>query len=212
MKYLASAALALLVSFPLAAQQRFFDLNGFYVWADPQGGGELEDLADPADIEFDSDTGYGGSVNFFIGDRLSIDIGASVISPDTEIRRRAIGSPGGNVEIAMIPVTAILQFHLIPNGVIDPYIGGGAAYVLFEDADDIGIDDLDRLDLEDDVGFAVNAGVAIRLGNRFGIIVDGKYVPIEADATAVNLGETEAEDTRIDISPIIISAGVQIRF
>lgn len=212
MKYLVPAVLALLCSLPLAAQNRFFDLNGYYVWADPTGGGEFEDLADPADIDFDSSTGYGGSVNFFIGDRLSIDIGASVVSPEARIRRRIIGAPGGDVEIDMIPITGIVQFHLIPNGVIDPYIGGGAAYVLFEDAENIGLDDLDRLDLEDDVGFAVNAGVGIRLGNHFGIIIDGKYVPIEADATAVNLGETEAEDTRVDISPIIISAGIQLRF
>src|SRR5688500_16226780 len=163
MKILAPALLALLVSLPAAAQNRFFDLTGSYVWADPTGGGEFEDLADPAEIDFDASTGYGASVNFFISDRLSIDIGASVVSPETTIRRRAIGSPGGNVEIDMVPITGIVQFHLIPNGVIDPYIGGGAAYVLFEDAENIGLGDLDRIDLKDDVGFVVNAGVGIRL-------------------------------------------------
>lgn len=212
MKILVPALLALLVSLPAAAQNRFFDLTGSYVWADPTGGGEFEDLADPAEIEFDASTGYGASVNFFIGDRLSIDIGASAISPETRIRRRAIGSPGGDVEVDMIPITGILQWHLAPNAFIDPYIGGGAAYVLFDDIDDVGLNDLDRIDFKDDVGFVVNAGVGIRLGNRFGIVLDGKYVPIEADATAINLGATEEDDTRVDISPIIISAGLQIRF
>ena len=212
MKILVPALLALLISLPAVAQDRFFDLTGYYVWADPTGGGEFEDLADPAEIDFDASTGYGASVNFFISDRLSIDIGASVISPETTIRRRAIGAPGGNVEIDMVPITGIVQFHLIPNGVIDPYIGGGAAYVLFEDAENIGLGDLDRIDLKDDVGFVVNAGVGIRLGSRFGIVLDGKYVPIEADATAINLGATEEDDTRVDISPIIISAGLQLRF
>ena len=112
----------------------------------------------------------------------------------------------------MIPITGILQFHLAPNGFIDPYIGGGAAYVLFDDIEDIGLDDLDRIDFKDDVGFVVNAGVGIRLGNRFGIVLDGKYVPIEADATAINLGATEEDDTRVDISPIIISAGLHFAF
>ena len=151
-------------------------------------------------------------MNFFISDRLSIDIGASVVSPETRIRRRAVGAPGGTTEIDMVPITGIVQFHLMPNGIIDPYIGGGAAYVLFEDAENIGLDDLDRIDLKDDVGFVVNAGVGIRLGSRFGIVLDGKYVPIEADATAINLGDTEENDTRVDISPIIISAGLQLRF
>ncbi|MGZ5473669.1 MAG: OmpW/AlkL family protein [Thermoanaerobaculia bacterium] len=212
MKTLALAVLALLVSLPAAAQNRFFDLTGSFVWADPTGGGELEDLADPAEIDFDASTGYGGSVNFFISDRLSIDIGASVVSPETRIRRRAVGAPGGTTEIDMVPITGIVQFHLMPNGIIDPYIGGGAAYVLFEDAENIGLDELDRIDLKDDVGFVVNAGVGIRLGSRFGIVLDGKYVPIEADATAINLGDTEENDTRVDISPIIISAGLQLRF
>ncbi|MGZ5445869.1 MAG: OmpW/AlkL family protein [Thermoanaerobaculia bacterium] len=212
MKTLALTVLALLVSLPAAAQNRFFDLTGSFVWADPTGGGELEDLADPAEIDFDASTGYGGSVNFFISDRLSIDIGASVVSPETRIRRRAVGAPGGTTEIDMVPITGIVQFHLMPNGIIDPYIGGGAAYVLFEDAENIGLDELDRIDLKDDVGFVVNAGVGIRLGSRFGIVLDGKYVPIEADATAINLGDTEENDTRVDISPIIISAGLQLRF
>lgn len=212
MKTLVPAVLALLVSLPLAAQDRFFDLTGSFVWADPTGGGELEDLADPADIDFDASTGYGASVNFFIGERFSIDIGAAVVSPETRIRRRAVGAPGGTTEIDMVPITAILQWHFMPDGVIDPYIGGGAAYVLFEDAEDIGLGDLDRIDLQDDVGFVVNAGLGIRLGNRFAIVVDGKYVPIEADATAINLGNTVNEDTRVDISPIILSAGLQLRF
>ncbi|HEV7242860.1 MAG TPA: OmpW family outer membrane protein [Thermoanaerobaculia bacterium] len=211
MKTLVPSLLALLISLPAAAQNRFFDLTGSYVWADPTGGGEFEDLADPAEIEFDASTGYGASVNFFISDRLSIDIGASVISPETRIRRRAIGA-GGDVQIDMIPITGILQFHLAPNSFVDPYIGGGAAYVLFDDINETGLDDLDRIDFKEDVGFVVNAGVGIRLGNRFGIVLDGKYVPIETDATAVNLGATEEADTRVDISPIILSAGLQLRF
>ena len=200
------------LALPAAAQNRFVDLTGSYVWADPTGGGEFEDLADPAEIDFDASTGYGASVNFFISDRLSIDIGASVISPETRIRRRAIGSPGGDVEVDMIPITGILQLHLAPNSFIDPYIGGGAAYVLFDDIEETGLDDLDRIDFKEDVGFVVNAGVGIRLGSRFAIVLDGKYVPIETDATAVNLGATEEDDTRVDISPIILSAGLQLRF
>jgi outer membrane protein len=204
------AVLALSLSLPAVAQSRAFDLTGSVVWADPSGDGSFEDLSDPADIAFDGSTGWGADADIFFGDRLSLDIGASVTPLESSVtRRRAVGSAGGDID--MIPITGILRWHLLPNSMIDPYIGGGAAYVLLEDSSD-GIEGFDELDFDDDVGFAVNAGVGIKLGSRFGINVDAKYVPLETNATAVIVGGTEQAEGRIDISPIIVSAGLSLRF
>lgn len=208
MRYLAFVVLALLVVIPAAAQQRSFDITANVVWVDPTGDGTFDDLSDPASIEFDGAQGLGAAVNFFVSDRVSIELAASKVSPDTTIRRRALG--GGTTEVDIVPITGVVQFHFAPNGFIDPYVGAGGAYMLFGDVD--GVEDIETIDAKDDVGFAVNAGLGIRLGSRFAINVDGKYVPLESDATAHIVGSNNESQGTIDVSPIIISAGLQIRF
>lgn len=192
--------------------QRNIDLTGSYVWMDPTGGGAFEDLADPADIEIEADAGFGVSANFFFSNRVSAEFAVAQVESESDVRRRAVGAggPGGNLK--MMPVTAVLQYHFAPDSFIDPYIGGGAAYVLYDFSESTGVHGIDEIDFDDDIGFAVNAGVGIRLGNRFGLTIDGKYVPLESNARAVIISADEESEGRIDVSPIIISAGVTLRF
>jgi outer membrane protein len=210
MRYTVPALLALVLSFPVFAQQRFFDLTGNVVWLDPTGGGTFEDLADPAEIDIDPEVGYGVAANIFFGDRLSAEFAVARVEPETIVRRRAVGDagPGGNLEI--MPVTAVLQWHFAPNGFIDPYIGAGAAYVIYDFSSSQGVHNIDQIDFDDDVGLAINAGLGIRLGERFGLVIDGKYVPLESNAEAVVL--TDRAQGTFDVSPIILSAGLSLRF
>lgn len=210
MRYVLPAVLALFLSLPALAQQRFFDLTGNVVWADPTGNGSFNDLQDPSDIEFDPAIGYGVAANIFFGNHVSAEFAVSRIKPETSLsRRRAAFATSGDLE--MMPVTAVLQYHFAPNGFIDPYIGGGAAYVIFDDIKENGIDGINSIDFKDDVGFAVNAGLGIRLSERLGLNVDAKYVPLESNARAVVIAGDESEG-RVDISPIIVSAGLSLRF
>lgn len=210
MRYVITAVLALALSLPAFAQRRFFDLTGSAVWVDPTNSGSFEDLTDPTTIDFDSSAGYGVSANVFFSDRVSAEFALSRVDSESTVRRRAVTTPGGNLE--MMPVTAVLQFHFAPNGFIDPYVGAGAAYVLFDDVEDNGLSGLESIDFEDDAGLAINAGLGIRLGERFAIVVDGKYVPLESNAKAVVLGSGQTSEGKVDISPIILSAGLSLRF
>lgn len=203
-------ALALLLPLSASAQGRFFDLSANAVWVDPSNNGSFSDLADPATIDFDGDVGYGASANIFFSDRFSVEFAISRVSTGTTVRRRAVANPGGDLE--MMPVTGVVQWHLIPNGFLDPYVGAGAAYVLFDDIRDNGVSGIERINFQDDAGLALNAGVGIRLGNRFGIVVDGKYVPLESNARATVLGSGQTSESKVDISPIILSAGISLRF
>lgn len=209
MRYVVSAVLALFLAVPVFAQTRFFDLTANAVWVDPTSNGSFEDLATPSEIDFDPETGYGVAANVFFGDRLSVEFAVSRVDLESTFSSAPFAGPGGNLE--MMPVTAVAQWHFAPQGFIDPYIGAGAAYVLFDDIESNGINNIDRIEFEDNAGLAVNAGVSFRLGERFGINVDGKYVPVESNATAVVVGGGETEGT-VDISPIIVSAGLSLRF
>jgi outer membrane protein len=210
MRYLAFAVLALALVLPASAQHRFFDLSANAVWVDPSNSGSFEDLADPATIDFDPSVGYGAAANIFFSDRFSVEFAISRVNSETTVRRRAVSATGGDLE--MMPVTGVVQWHFAPQGFIDPYIGAGAAYVLFDDVNDNGLSGLQSIDFEDDAGLAINAGVGIRLGNRFGIVVDGKYVPLESNAKATVLGTGATSESKVEISPIIVSAGLSLRF
>lgn len=215
MKHLIPAVLASLLLVPAAFAQnnRAFDITANAVWLDPTGGGTFEDLDDPAELDIETDLGPGLAVNVFFSDRISIEFAGASIEPETNItRRRAIGGsgPGGNLNI--IPLTAVVQFHFAPNGFIDPYIGGGAAYVLYDFSESQGVHNIDEIDFDDDLGFAVNAGLGIRLSNRLGLTIDAKYVPIESNARAVIINSNEESEGRFDVSPVMFSAGLSLRF
>lgn len=207
----AIAVLVTLAAVPAFGQNRFFDLTGYAAWVDTSSEGTFDDGADPVDINFDGTLGYGIAANVFWGERISTEFAIVRVNSDINFRQRAVANAGTEAE--MMPITAVLQFHLAPNGTFDPYIGAGAAYVLIDDVDrpsELDNVDFESLDFDDDVGLAINAGLGIRLTENFGITLDAKYVPLESSATAVRT--TGDQEVRFDLNPVILSAGLSLRF
>jgi outer membrane protein len=198
----------------MLAQDRAFDLTAFATYVDPNSEGTFNsaDPNQPLNVNFDGDLGYGVSANIFFGDKISTEFAVSRVQPEARYRTRAVNVTGDGVE--MMPITAVVQYHFAPNGFIDPYVGAGAAYVLFSDVDSVGdIDDsgVSKIDFKDDAGLAINAGLSFRFSPRFALNVDGKYIPVSSNATATLIGGGNTE-TKIDINPVMISAGLQFRF
>ena len=204
--------LLLLMAVPMSAQDRAFDLTGYASWVDTSSEGTLDETtSNPVDINFDGTLGYGIAANIFFG-RLSTEFAIVRVESDVSVRQRAVNN-AGDTQAEMMPITAVLQFHLAPNGRFDPYVGAGAAYVLIDDVDapdELSNLDFESLDFDDDVGLALNAGVGIKLTDNFGITLDAKYVPLESSARAVRTGD--AADVKFDINPVILSAGLSLRF
>jgi outer membrane protein len=207
-----TAVLLLILAVPMSAQSRAFDLTGYAAWVDTSSEGTFnEDTANPVDVNFDGTLGYGIGANIFWGDRISTEFAIVRVNSDVGFRQRAVAN--SNTQAELMPITGVLQFHFAPNGRIDPYIGAGAAYVLIDDVDtpeELNNIDFERLDFKDDVGLALNAGLGIRLTNNFGLTLDAKYVPLESSATAVRT--TGSTDVKFDINPVILSAGLSLRF
>lgn len=208
--------LAVLAAMPLAAQSRSVDIYGFATWVDPSGDSVFDaDGIDDARVEFDSEQGFGVAVNVFFSNRISAEFAASAVEPDVVFRSDNPLFPlltGGQLE--MIPITATLQYHFNPDGRIDPYVGLGAAYVLFDrvsDFDDVGNIDIDAIDFDDDVGLVVNAGLTFDITPTLAVYVDGKYVPVSSSATA-SFATGPGTSTDIDINPLILSAGLGFQF
>jgi len=201
---------------PASAQSRFVDVIGRASWVDLGASSAFEGgQFDQSQVEFDSEVGYGVAVNFFLGDRISLELGASVFQPQATLTSDNPAVPfltRGTLE--MIPITGVLQFHILPSSRFDPYVGAGAAYVLFDQLDkreDIGNVGIERLDFEDNAGLALNAGINIGFGANLALNLDAKYVPVESSAEAVFVVGPNST-AEVAVNPLIVSAGLAFRF
>jgi outer membrane protein len=211
-----SLLLAIALALPLHAANRTFEITGFYTRVDTNSSGTFNSTTpnQDFDISFDSKAGYGASVNFFVGETFSIELAGSVVKPDAQLQGIAGAVGSANPNVRMVPLTAVLQWHLIPKGFIDPYVGAGAAYVLFDSVDNTqnpGNLQVRRIDFKDDAGLALNAGVGFAISPSFAITVDGKYIPLKSSASAVFITGPNSE-TRVKINPVMLSAGLTWRF
>ena len=205
--------LLLVAAVPMSAQSRGFDLTGYVSWVDTSSEGTFDETtSNPVDVNFDGTLGYGLAANVFFSDRISAELAIVRVDSDVTFRQRAVNNPG-DTQGELMPITAVLQFHLAPNGRFDPYIGAGAAYVLIDDVDspdELNNLDFESIDFDDDVGLALNAGLGIKLTNNLGLTLDAKYVPLESSARAVRTSGTT--DVKFDINPVILSGGLSLRF
>jgi outer membrane protein len=180
---------------------------------DPNSSGTFNSPApnQPFNVEFNGKLGYGIGANIFFGNHVSAAFDVVQVRPETSIRSRpSIGGNSFTRGTRMTPLTGVLQWHFAPSGFIDPYVGAGAAYVLFENTSVFGTPNLNRINFKDDVGLAVNGGVSFRLSRMIALTADGKYVPVKSSATAVFTNGTTT--TKVKINPVIFSGGLSLRF
>jgi len=204
--------LTVVTALPMFAADRTFDLTGWAARVDTNSDGTFTapSAGPPFRMSFNGRTGYGIGANIFFGDHTSLSLDAVQVRPGTVVRSRAVGGGGFTNGMRMTPLTAVLQWHFAPHGGIDPYIGAGAAYVLFDDANVFGTVDVNRVKFKDDAGLALNAGVSFRLTRMFALTADGKYVPLKSSATAVFTNGSSS--SKVKINPVIFSGGLTLRF
>ena len=185
------------------------------VWGsmlETQGDNVFEDPLDPdfdAELSFDSNIGFGASANIFWTERVSTEIAAYAVDADT-----TLSFPGGPDfdlgPLELTPITGTLQFHFAPRSTISPYLGVGVAHVLSNEfsSDDLDLLEIGEIDVDDETTWLANAGLSFSITPSFGIILDAKYFPFEPATRAA--GDTE--DLDIEINPLLLSAGLRLRF
>lgn len=121
------------------------------------------------------------------------------------------------VDHAMIlPATVTLKYHLNAGGGIKPYVGVGPSVFFFIDEKPAATTATlggARLKLDSHVGFALQAGVDIPLGDGgFGISLDGKRYVMNTRLHVFNAAGTEVLTTKHKLDPWVVSGGVTYRF
>lgn len=105
-----------------------------------------------------------------------------------------------------LPPTLTVQYHFMPASQFSPYVGAGVNYTLFS-KNNITVGG-SKLGLEhDSLGFALQAGLDIKLDKNWSLNVDVKKVQIRTD---VNAGNTTLTTLKVD--PVLIGVGVGYRF
>jgi outer membrane protein len=107
----------------------------------------------------------------------------------------------------IFPPALTLQYHFDPMAGFKPYVGVGAQYINFFDtsSNDLG----GTMDIDDAVGFTLQAGVDFELGQGWYLNADVKKTWLDTSWT-INNGNVITGS--FDLDPWIVSAGVGYRF
>ena len=118
--------------------------------------------------------------------------------------------------VMILPATVTLKYHFNAGGGIKPYVGvGPSAFFFIDEKPGATTASLGgtRVKLDTHIGFALQAGVDIPLGdNGFGVSLDGKRYFMNTRLHVYNAGGTELLTTKHKLDPWVLSGGVYYRF
>ena len=209
MRLILATLAALSLAAPAYAQRRvdlFFDVEGVrraeHVEFEPNSVRYVP--------QFDNGGGVGGGLNFFFSTRLSVELKVAALASKLQVRRTGSDfvavADAGNAKI--YPISAVLQWHMLEQGAIRPYVGVGAGYVVLSNIERRVIG-ATAIEFDDPVGLVVDGGLMIPISKRWSATADARYTPIETQARARFVGVTEAE---IEVRPLIVSFGLAYHF
>ena len=140
---------------------------------------------------------------YFLSDHVSVEgiLGAT---------QHEIRAQGGATDVAVhktwvLPPVVTLQYRPVTGGTVSPYVGAGVnAMIFFEGKNKNGF----NVDLDNAVGYAVQAGVDAALKNNWTLNADVKKVFVKTDAS-INGG---ALKSAVHLDPLVVSIGLGRRF
>jgi outer membrane protein len=143
------------------------------------------------------------TLTYFLNKNLAVELFCCFAKLEADGKGTLAGTDLGDFWV--FPPALTLQYHFDPVGGFKPYVGAGVQYIHFFDE---GMSDLGaKIDLDDAVGFTLQAGVDYALGGGWYLNADVKKTWIETDA---KWGSAVRAD--VDIDPWIFSLGVGYRF
>ena len=163
---------------------------------------------DDAEARFDDGSGYGVSVSRRLGARLSGELALFRTSASAGVLDGSMRFNLGDVELT--PITAMLRFHFAPEHRFDVHVGAGLAYVQTGDLDsaDLRTAGLAPVRLEDETKLTFGAGATISISPRVALGLDARYIPLDLGGRIPD----EPERFSADFNPLLLSAGIKLRF
>jgi outer membrane protein len=142
--------------------------------------------------------------SYFLTDNLALELIAATARHEVEAKNTAIGDLDLG-KVSHLPPTLLLQWHVAPDSFISPYFGAGINYTIFYNADEG--DDIDEIEYDNSLGWALQAGTDINLSGNWWLNFDVKYIHITTDVEINN-----AIDADVDVNPWIFGVGLGYKF
>ena len=176
-------------------------------------------------IEADDGTAVTLSATYMITEHWAFDIlAATPFSHDITATVIASDDPGFSsvpvkiAETKHLPPTFSFQYHFIPDGRFQPFVGVGLNWTTFFDTSvvpalsDAGITDLD---LDDSFGIAAQVGADWMINDNWLINLDVRWINIESDATLSGTAfapENAVQIGTVAIDPFVYAINVGYNF
>ena len=213
MRKLIGFLLLLIIAAPLMAQHRIdlvLDVEGAHRTGKTESFTPNTTQLDP---QFRNGRGFGAGINYFLSDRVSVEVKAARLQTDLKIRISGSDSRAivdlGNAQI--YPLTAVLQWHLAERRTLRPYIGAGFGHVVLKNINrPINGTSANGIRFKDPTGLVVDGGLEIKVSPRFSIVGDARYIPVESKSRVSFPGTISGAD--IHVRPLIVSTGLSWRF
>ena len=211
-------AAAVMLAAPMAMAH---DAGSFYVRVgatnvdpdDPNGDIDLT-AVDPdlgtQDIEVDDDWSLTFTGSYQWTENWAVELLAA-LPFEHDIELEDLGKVG---ETKHLPPTLSLQYHFLPKGKFQPYVGAGINYtIFFDDGAEGTLEELGGdLEIDDNsFGFAGQIGADYMINDRWFINADLRYISIETDAkvTIPGVGTIKEE---VEIDPWVYGINVGYKF
>ncbi len=156
--------------------------------------------------EVDDSTTVELDISYFLTDNVALELILAVSQNDVNAVNTSVGNADLG-DVSLLPPTLTLQYHLMPDGVIRPYIGAGinATHFFNEDAGDA-----DGISYDDSLGIAVQAGLDYGINDDWALNIDVKKLFLSTDVDVQALGTTVS--TKVDLDPWLFGLGLARRF
>lgn len=151
------------------------------------------------------------TLTYFLNKNVAVELFCCFANVDVTGKGQLAGL-GQIADTWIFPPILTAQYHFDPVMGIKPYVGAGVQFIHYFDSkkgSSIG----GTVDFKDSWGFALQAGLDYQLGGGWYANVDVKKVWLDTEVTWKNpTGPGTLINAKVDVDPLIISAGVGYRF
>ncbi len=149
-------------------------------------------------------------ISYFLNDNVSMEL----ILATTDHNVSAKATSLGNLDLGdvwLLPPTLLLQYHMAPEAVINPYVGAGLNYTISYASGLPNGSPLVNIHYSDNVGLALQAGVDIKMNDDWFWNVDVKKLFLNTKVT-IDAGSLGIVRGNVDLDPWIVGVGIGKRF
>lgn len=164
-------------------------------------------------LEVDSGTTLTFNGTYFFTENWGLELlAAAPFNHDIEL-----AGVGKIAETDHLPPTLSIQYHFIPDGTFQPYVGAGLNATIFfsEDVEQILVDALGAtsvdLELDSSFGLAAQIGADFALSDKWVLNVEARWIDIDTDAT-LTVDGAEVDLGEVEIDPWVYGVNIGYRF